>query len=122
MFLAVGTVLHQLFTFEASPSQRQFITTLILGTIVPVSIYHCWTNEKVVHEIVFGAMVILCGRKIRWLITEKIVNEESRTQLRKLVTLAAGTHLPSFPTPWRQGRPYHTAKIRICWADTLQIR
>jgi dihydroceramidase len=90
MFLAVGTLLHQLFTFDATPSRRVLVTTLILGTILPVSIYHCWTNEIVVHEIVFGAMVILCGRKIRWLIKDKIVNTESRKRLGTLATLGSG--------------------------------
>jgi dihydroceramidase len=90
MFLAVGTLLHQLFTFKASPSHRQLITTLILGTIIPVSIYHCWTNEIIVHELVFGAMVILCGRKIRWLIKDKIPNEEAKKRLARMATLGSG--------------------------------
>jgi dihydroceramidase len=90
MFLAVGTLLHQLFTFDASPSRRKLVTTLILGSIIPASIYHCWTNEIIVHEIVFGVMVILCGRKIRWLIKEKIPNEESRKRLSRMANLGSG--------------------------------
>ncbi|KAF2690988.1 alkaline phytoceramidase [Lentithecium fluviatile CBS 122367] len=91
MFLAVGTLLHQLFTFDVSSSRRHLTTTLILGTIIPVSIYHCWTNEIVVHELVFGAMVVLCGRKIRWLIKEKIGNEESRKRLRRMATAGSAS-------------------------------
>lgn len=91
MFLAVGTLLHQLFTFDATPSRRRLVTTLILGTIIPVAVYHCWTDEIVAHEVLFGAMVILCGRKIRWLIKEKINSEASRKRLMSLATLASGT-------------------------------
>ena len=98
MFFAVGTLLHQLFTFDATPSRRRLVTTLILGTVIPVSVYHCWTNEIIAHEIVFAAMVVLCGRKIRWLIKEKIASEESRKRLGNVATLGSGRSilLPSF--------------------------
>jgi dihydroceramidase len=91
MFFAVGTLLHQLLTFDATPSRRRVVTALILGTIIPVSVYHVWTNEIIAHEILFGAMVILCGRKIRWLIKEKIQNEGSQKRLRTLANLGSGT-------------------------------
>jgi dihydroceramidase len=71
--------------------RRRLVTALILGTIIPVSVYHVWTNEIIAHEILFGAMVILCGRKIRWLIKEKIQNEGSQKRLRTLANLGSGT-------------------------------
>lgn len=91
MFLAVGALLHQLLTFEASQRQRLIITAAILGTLIPVSIYHCVTDEIIVHEVAFGAMVIMVGRKIRELIRERIKNAESQRRLRRMASFGTGT-------------------------------
>src|SRR5262245_52620252 len=93
MFLAVGALLHQLLTFNATPSQRLTYSLLILGTLIPVSIYHCWTDEIIVHEIAFGVMVILCGRKIRQLIRERIKNPESRRRLGGMASFGTASGL-----------------------------
>lgn len=92
MFLAVGALLQQLLTFEASPVQRRNVTFLILGTLVPVSIYHCWTDEIIVHEIAFGTMVFLCGRKIRQLIRGRVKNAEARRRLGRMASFGMGQY------------------------------
>jgi dihydroceramidase len=61
MFLASGSLLHQLMTFDATPRQRLINTALILGAIIPVSIYHVWADEIVAHEVLFGILVLLVG-------------------------------------------------------------
>ena len=97
MFLAVGALLHQLLTFGASQRERLIITAAILGTLIPVSIYHCATDEIIMHEIAFGAMVIMVGRKIRQLIRERIKNPESQRRLRRMASFGTGTSpLPCF--------------------------
>lgn len=87
MFLAAGSLLNQLVTFDATPSQRLYRTSLILGAIIPVSIYHVWADEIYVHEILFAILVFLVGRRIRALIKRKVKNEEARKRLRGLATL-----------------------------------
>jgi hypothetical protein len=91
MFLAVGTLMHQLLTFDATPSRRRNITLLILGTIIPVSVYHVWADEIYVHELAFGIMVFITGRKIRKLIRERVTNPEARKRLKSLASLGTGT-------------------------------
>ncbi|KAF2794410.1 alkaline phytoceramidase [Melanomma pulvis-pyrius CBS 109.77] len=86
MFLASGSLLHQLLTFDATPSRRLYMTSLILGTIVPVSIYHVWADEIVLHEITFGVTVLLIGRKTRALIKEKVKSVEAKKRLTGLAT------------------------------------
>ena len=41
MFVAVGALLHQLLTFSATRARRWVVTVGLLGTIVPISVYHC---------------------------------------------------------------------------------
>ncbi|KAF2657494.1 alkaline phytoceramidase [Lophiostoma macrostomum CBS 122681] len=93
MFLAVGTLMHQLLTFDATPSQRLNTTLLIVGTVIPVSIYHCWADEIYVHEIAFAAMVIITGRRIRQLIREKVASEASRKKLKGMANFGSGCGL-----------------------------
>jgi dihydroceramidase len=90
MFLAVGSLMHQLLTFDATPSQRFNTTLLILGTVIPVSIYHCWADEITVHQLTFGAMIFITGRRIRQLIREKVPNEESRKRLKSMANFGSG--------------------------------
>ena len=90
MFLASGSLLHQLMTFDATPNQRLYRTALILGAIIPVSIYHVWADEIVMHEILFGILVILVGRKTRALIKEKVKSVEAKKRLGGLATIGMG--------------------------------
>ncbi|KAF2706868.1 alkaline phytoceramidase [Pleomassaria siparia CBS 279.74] len=86
MFLASGSLLHQLMIFDATPSQRLYRTAMILGAIIPVSVYHVWADEIVMHEILFGILVVLIGYKTRALIKEKVKSEESKKRLGGLAT------------------------------------
>ncbi|KAF1972905.1 alkaline ceramidase-like protein [Bimuria novae-zelandiae CBS 107.79] len=93
MFLAVGALLHQLQTFNKSPSARRTITFVILGVLIPVSIYHCWADEIYVHQITFATMIILCGRKTRHLVRERIPSAEQRSRLLSLANSGLGAGL-----------------------------
>ena len=90
MFLAVGALLHQLETFGKSPSARRIVTLVILGVLIPVSIYHCWADELYVHQVTFASMVFLCGRKIRKLVRERIPDAEERSRLLSLANGGLG--------------------------------
>lgn len=90
MFLAVGTLLHQLFTFNQSLSTCRIVTAIILGVLIPVSVYHCWADEMYIHQITFAAMVFLCGWKIRQLVRERIPSPEQRKRLISLANWGLG--------------------------------
>ena len=91
MFLAVGALLHQLLTFNNSPSRRRLITAVVLGILIPVSVYHCWADELVVHQITFAVMILLCGREIRKLIRERIPNAAQKSKLLNLANGGLGS-------------------------------
>jgi dihydroceramidase len=94
MFLAVGSLLHQLMCYEATPAQRQQYTVAILGSVIPVSIYHVWADEIYVHEVTFAVMIFLVGRRLRHLITRKIKTEEGRRRIRNMLTMGLGRANP----------------------------
>jgi dihydroceramidase len=101
MFLAVGALLHQLLCFEATQAQRLKYTAAILGSLIPVSVYHVWANEIYVHEIVFAIMVYLVSRHTRALIKQKIKSEESKKRLGSMATFGICTSTPSLLPPRR---------------------
>lgn len=86
MFLAVGALLHQLLCFEATRSQRRKYTLAILGSLIPVSVYHVWADEIYVHEIVFAIMVFLVSRRARALIRKQIKSKENRKKLGSMAS------------------------------------
>jgi dihydroceramidase len=86
MFLAVGAILHQLLCFQATASQRLKYTMYILGSLIPISIYHVWADEIILHEIAFAVMIFLVSRQIRVLIKKQVKNEESRKKLGRMAT------------------------------------
>lgn len=93
MFLAVGAILHQLLCFQATPAQQRNYTLAILGTVIPISVYHCWADEIYVHEITFAFMIFLVSRHTRALIKKQVKNEESRKKLGKMATFGISTGL-----------------------------
>ncbi|KAL6155586.1 hypothetical protein ACJQWK_05418 [Exserohilum turcicum] len=93
MFLAVGAVLHQLLCFDATQAQRQKYTLYILGSLIPISIYHVWADEIIVHEIAFAAMIFLVCKYARRLIAKQVSSEASRAKLGKLATLGISSGL-----------------------------
>jgi dihydroceramidase len=90
MFLAVGALLHQLQTFNKPPSTRRARTILILGILIPVSVYHCWADELYVHQITFAIMVLLCGMDIRKLVGERIPTAKQRSRVLNLANGGLG--------------------------------
>jgi dihydroceramidase len=86
MFLAVGSLYQQLLCFEATQAQRIKYTLAILGTLIPVSVYHVWADEIYAHEIVFAIMVFLVSKRTRALIKRQIKSEESKKRLGSMAT------------------------------------
>lgn len=96
MFLAVGAILHQLLCFEASPHAQRKYTLAILGTVVPISIYHVWADELIAHQVTFAAMVFLVSRQARALIRKQVTCEEQRKKLGRLATFGLSVGLFGF--------------------------
>lgn len=90
MFLAVGAILHQLLCFEATAAERRKYTAAILGSVIPVSVYHVWADEIYVHEITFAIMIVLVSRRTRALIKKQIKSAKSRKRLHKMASSGLG--------------------------------
>ncbi|KAG9186900.1 dihydroceramidase [Alternaria panax] len=93
MFLAVGAILHQLLCFGATPSERQKYTFYILGSLIPISVYHVWADEIIMHEIAFAVMVFLVSKQTRALIKKQVRDEESKKKLGRMATFGISTGL-----------------------------
>ena len=93
MFLAVGAILHQLLCFRATPAQRRKYTLAILGTVVPISVYHVWADEIYMHEVTFAVMIFLVSRQTRALIKTQVQSEEKRKKLGQMATFGISSGL-----------------------------
>jgi dihydroceramidase len=88
MHLAIGTLLHQLFTFQEPPHIQRRNAAIILGVLVPFVIYHCVADEFLLHIVLFFCMSWIVAFKTRSIIATRIQEKEHRDKIRKLVSLA----------------------------------
>lgn len=86
MFLAVGSILHQVMCFDATSTQQRNATLAILGTVIPISVYHVWADEIIMHELTFAVMVFLVARRTRALIKKQVKSAASRKALGCMAT------------------------------------
>ncbi len=93
MFLAVGAVLHQLLCFQATAAERRKYTFSILGSVIPVSIYHVWADEIYVHEITFAVMIFLVAKELRVLRKKQVANPEHQKALGRMASFGLATGL-----------------------------
>ena len=84
MFLAVGSLLHQLLCFQATPSQRRTYTVAILGIVIPVAIYHVWADEIYAHEVTFAVMFFTVAYQLRVLTNKQVADPELRKAFRRI--------------------------------------
>jgi dihydroceramidase len=54
MLLATATVLHRVYTFESSTQATVAWGIGLSAALSAFSWWHCWTDEIVMHSIVFG--------------------------------------------------------------------
>lgn len=90
MFLCVGALLHQLLCFKATAQQQRNYTLIMLGTIIPVSVYHCVADEIYVHQATFATMIFMSSRRMRQLINEQARSDEERVKLQRLARFGLG--------------------------------
>lgn len=54
MLLATSTVLHQVFSVGKTPQQTLKLGMIIYGCLTAFTIYHCVTDELIMHQVIFG--------------------------------------------------------------------
>lgn len=97
MHLAMGCVLIRLFTFQRIPAiQRRNAAVIAIG-LSSFVIYHCLTDEFVLHVIIFFSLSLTVGWKTRELIKSGTKSALHREKLSALVTFATCKHQKRFP-------------------------
>ena len=126
MHLAMGTILHQIFTFQEPPSIQRRNTAIILGILVPFVIYHCLADEFVLHVILFLSMTILVVGKTNRIISGQVHDRNQRKKIKALATFGALTagfayflwnldvHFCSTLTSWKR-------QLGWPWAALLEL-
>jgi len=84
MLIATATVFHRIFTFNKS-LRYTIISGLLISTImISFMIWHCYTDELIMHSILFGIMVVIIGERTRSLTKTRISSPSLRKEVRKL--------------------------------------
>ena len=93
MHLAMGCTLIQVFNFDQPPKIQQRNTTLIAVGLSAFIIYHCVTDEFVLHCILFIALSATVIWKTRRIIRERITEKSQKEKMSALATFATGINL-----------------------------
>lgn len=88
MHAAMGCVLIRLFTFQKPPAIQRRNALLIAGGLISFVIYHCVTDEFVLHVILFFSMSGTVGWKTHKVIQSRPNNEAYKSKLSSLITFA----------------------------------
>jgi dihydroceramidase len=88
MHLCIGCVLIQVFTFRKTDAEQRRNTLLIAGGLGAFVIYHCVTDEFIMHVAVFFAMSVTVSWKTSKIVKQTIKDSEVRKRLHKLNTFA----------------------------------
>jgi dihydroceramidase len=90
MLLAVGTVLHRVYTFDSTPLRASLAGLGLATMLIAFGVYHCVTDEVVMHSVVFGIMIVLVGIQTRSIIKHRIEEPAMRKEVSRLVTWGSG--------------------------------
>lgn len=84
MLLATATVLHRIHTFDTSTTTT-VVAGLVMATLLTAfSIWHCVTDEIVMHALLFGIMIALVGIQTRSVISRRVPNPAVKKEVYKL--------------------------------------
>ena len=88
MHLAMGCVLIKLWTFnEPSEIRRRNATCIVVG-LASFTFYHCYTDEFVLHVVLFFALSVSVGWKTRKIIRDRVRDQPHKDKLGTLTTFA----------------------------------
>jgi dihydroceramidase len=89
MLVATGFVLNRIITFDVSPSTRRNRSLALLTVLTAISVYHCATDEILVHVVTFGVMVIYIGIKTRKLVQTRVTDPGEKKRVATLMNFGA---------------------------------
>lgn len=88
MHLAMGCVLIQIFTFQQPLDVQKQRAALIVAGETSFIIYHCVTDEFVLHVILFFSLCLTVGWKTRRIIRDRIKDKDHKKKLSTLANFA----------------------------------
>ncbi|KAF4632036.1 hypothetical protein G7Y89_g6090 [Cudoniella acicularis] len=89
MLLAVATVTHRVFTFDKSITYT-VTSGLILTTLMTTfSVWHCVTDELIMHSVLFGIMIAMVGIKTRSIIKARVSDPVVQRDVTNMATWGA---------------------------------
>jgi len=86
MLVAVATVMHRVYTFDTSSATTVVSGLGLTAALTLFSIWHCVTDEIVLHSIIFGIMICLVGIQTRSIISHRVLDPAVRKEVTKLAT------------------------------------
>ncbi|KAL2071737.1 hypothetical protein VTL71DRAFT_12972 [Oculimacula yallundae] len=86
MLVAVATVMHRVLTFDKSLSTTVISGTVFAGVMTAFSIWHCVSDELIMHNVLFASMIAVVGIKTRAIISTRVEDRAVAKEVRKLAT------------------------------------
>lgn len=88
MHLAMGCVLIQVFNFRKAPHIQKRNSAIIVGGLTSFIIYHCLTDEFVLHVAIFFTLSVTVSRMTSKITKETVKDPEHKRQLNTLTKMA----------------------------------
>jgi len=96
MLLATGTVLHRVYTFDKSLNYTITFGLGLTTILTAFAIWHCVTDETIMHSIIFGLMIHIIAQKTRVVIKDRIHVPAIQKEVRKVAIWGATTFATGF--------------------------
>lgn len=88
MHLAMGCVLMQVFNFRKPPDIQKRNSALIIGGLTTFIVYHCLTDEFVLHVAIFFGLSVTVSRMTSKITKETVKDRQHKKKLNRLTLMA----------------------------------
>ena len=97
MHLAMACVLIQVWSWRQAPEIQRRNSAIIVVGLTSFIIYHCVTDEFVLHVVLFLCLSVSVAWKTRMIMKERITDSAQRKKLSSLLTFATSMSLSILP-------------------------
>lgn len=96
MHLAMGCVLLQVFNFRKPAEIQKRNSAFIIGGLTSFIVYHCLTDEFVLHVVIFFTLSVTVSRMTSKIIRDTVKDQKHKRKLRNLTTMATCKSIPQY--------------------------
>lgn len=90
MHVATLSCLYQAHSYRKTPSETLKIGLLILAGFTVFAVYHCATDELLVHELGWALSLLAVGLKVRAIAAQKVKSPEVKKRVKSAQILGLG--------------------------------